>query len=224
MGEANCTILFVDERKEQFLLFRRFFERLESIKFIEVCSFKAALNQLKEVSPSLIISNISLGNHDGLELLQELKQMDDEAYFILFSSEQDDHLEATALEQGADDFIHAGVSVNVLQRKMLNVLKRIRHTVKTDVVNLDGLRIDRDRYIVEKSGRKIILPKKEFELLYVLASRPDKVFRREELTKLIWGKVEDPKKSRTIDVHIRKLRTKIGEDYIKTVKGVGYRF
>lgn len=224
MKPISNAIIFVDEKKDQLLFFRELFSRVEELTFIETNGYKSALKKIQKHSPLLIISNITLGSHDGLELLQEVRQLDQDAYFIIYSSEPDEYLEATALEQGADEFFHDENSLKVLQRKMENIVTRLRSYSKRDVLQKNGLRIDRDRYLVEKNVERIVLPRKDFEMLYVLASRPDKVFRRDELTQLIWGKIENAKKSRTIDVHVRKLRTKIGAEYIKTVKGVGYRF
>jgi two-component system alkaline phosphatase synthesis response regulator PhoP len=224
MKAAKSVVLLVDQRRERLVFFRQLFNRLSDIAFVEANNFDSALQQIRDHSPFLIVSNISLGAHDGIELLQEVRQIDDESYFVIYSMDPDEYLEATALEQGADDFFHEGVSTKVLQRKVENIVVRLRSYNQRDVLQQNGLRIDRDRYLVEKNGEHIVLPRKEFEMLYVLASRPEKVFRRDELTQLIWGKVENTKKSRTIDVHVRKLRTKIGKEYIKTVKGVGYRF
>lgn len=224
MREASSVVLLVDESAEKLALYQELFFLVDGLDFLLADSYQTAVKKAKKHLPFIVFANISLGQHDGLELLEEIRRDSEETFFVIYNSITDDYLEATALEQGADEFIHAEISVKVLQRKMANIVKRLRSRVKRDVLHKNGLSIDRDRYLVEKSGEQIALPRKEFEMLYLLASKPEKVFRRDELTQLIWGKIENTKKSRTIDVHVRKLRTKIGSEYIKTVKGVGYRF
>ena len=143
---------------------------------------------------------------------------------IFLSARSEDYTQISAYDAGADDYISKPVKPKILLKKISNIAKKIKlEKTNPKILDLGSLKINREEYIVIKNKNEILLPRKEFELLFLLGSKPEKVFTREEIMNKVWGTlviVGD----RTIDVHIRKLREKIGEKYIKTIKGVGYKF
>ncbi|MDQ3110345.1 MAG: response regulator transcription factor, partial [Bacteroidota bacterium] len=141
--------------------------------------------------------------------------------FLTARSEDYSHI--AGFDAGADDYINKPIKPRVLISRIKALLRRIPNAKDGAPIDMGGLRIDRESYLVIKDGNEINLPRKEFELLSLLASKPGKVFAREEILNRVWGD-EVIVGDRTIDVHIRKLREKIGEDFIRTVKGVGYKF
>ena len=169
---------------------------------------------------------------DGIELCEELRKSDSlkDVIIIFLTARSEDYSQIAAYEAGADDYIEKPIKSKVLVSKIKALLKRKnRSIVQTEegsdsgTKQIKNLDIDRERYIVTKNNEEYILPKKEFELLYLLASQPEKVFLRDDIYNSVWGDdcfVGD----RTIDVHIRKLRKKFGDNIIQTVKGVGYKF
>ncbi len=182
----------------------------------------------KKHLPDIILLDVMMPEMDGVEVCEQLRA--DEStknLFICFlSARNEDYSQIAGLEAGADDYIAKPIKPRVLISKLKAMLRRgamsnDQFEIPEDVES--GLIIDRDRYVVIKDGEQIHFPRKEFELLALLSSKPEKVFDREVILEKVWGDgvvVGD----RTIDVHIRKLREKIGDDYIKTVKGVGYKF
>jgi len=162
---------------------------------------------------------------DGIEVCKELRKIPSlENVLIAFlTARNEDYSQITGFDSGADDYITKPIKPNVFVSRVKALLRRSAKNSLSSIIETAGIRIDRDKYLVEKGGKEMVLPKKEFELLHLLISKPGKVFKREEILNSVWGDdviVGD----RTIDVHIRKLREKIGDDYFKTVKGVGYKF
>jgi two-component system alkaline phosphatase synthesis response regulator PhoP len=141
------------------------------------------------------------------------------------TARNEDYSQIAGFEVGADDYINKPIKPRVLASRIKALLRRSGtiETASNEKVDMGGIKIDRERYLVMQDEKEINLPKKEFELLALLASKPGKVFTREVILDKVWGG-EVIVGDRTIDVHIRKLREKIGEDYIKTVKGIGYKF
>jgi two-component system alkaline phosphatase synthesis response regulator PhoP len=140
------------------------------------------------------------------------------------TSRAEDYSQVAGFEAGADDYISKPIRPRLLISKVEALLRRIKvETVANKIIEVGNVKVDRDRYIVVTAENEIQLPKKEFELLELLLSRPQKVFTREEILSTVWGN-ETIVGERTIDVHIRKLREKLGDDYIRTIKGVGYTF
>ena len=180
-----------------------------------------ALSGLLRKPPALAILDIKMPRLDGTELLNKLRQRS--AMRVIFLTSKDDELdEALGFGMGADDYITKPIKPRILNSKVKALLRRFKNDLGP-VLSFDNLVIDSDKYNVKISNKTINLPRKEFELLFFLASKPNKVFKREKIMESVWGSdviVGD----RTIDVHIRKLREKIGENYFKTVKGVGYQF
>ena len=188
---------------------------------------KIAVKKAKETHPTLIIMDIMMPNMDGIEACEILRS--DESFndtLIMFlTARGEDYSYVAAYEAGADDYVTKPVKPKILLSKVKALLRRSKKfsAKEVDEIEFGDLRINREKYKVYKSDRSISLPRKEFELLNLLASKPDKVFKREKIMEKVWGEqvvVGD----RTIDVHIRKLRKKIGDKYFKTVKGVGYKF
>jgi two-component system alkaline phosphatase synthesis response regulator PhoP len=188
---------------------------------------KIAVKKAKETHPNLIIMDIMMPNMDGIEACEILRS--DESFndtLIMFlTARGEDYSYVAAYEAGADDYVTKPVKPKILLSKVKGLLRRSKKYSEKEVdeIEFGDLRINRDKYKVYTSDKSISLPRKEFELLNLLASKPDKVFKREKIMEKVWGEqvvVGD----RTIDVHIRKLRKKIGDKYFKTVKGVGYKF
>ena len=188
---------------------------------------KAAVKKAMETHPNLIIMDIMMPNMDGIEACEILRS--DESFndtLIMFlTARGEDYSYVAAYEAGADDYVTKPVKPKILLSKVKALLRRSKKYSQKEVdeIEFGDLRINREKYKVYTSDRSISLPRKEFELLNLLASKPDKVFKREKIMEKVWGEqvvVGD----RTIDVHIRKLRKKIGDKYFKTVKGVGYKF
>lgn len=189
---------------------------------------KIALNEI----PHLILMDVMMPGKDGVETCEELRTYPQLSRSIIafLTARSEDYSQIAGFEAGADDYINKPIRPKVLQTRIKALLKRFEASApdiskKEKEKNLDkkDLVIDKERYVVIKNGEELTLPKKEFELLALLMSKPGKVFGREEIFNLVWGDdivVGD----RTIDVHIRKLREKLGEKYIKTLKGVGYKF
>jgi len=188
---------------------------------------KIAVKKAKETHPTLIIMDIMMPNMDGIEACEILRS--DESFndtLIMFlTARGEDYSYVAAYEAGADDYVTKPVKPKILLSKVKALLRRSKKfsAKEVDEIEFGDLRINREKYKVYKSDTSISLPRKEFELLNLLASKPDKVFKREKIMEKVWGEqvvVGD----RTIDVHIRKLRKKIGDKYFKTIKGVGYKF
>ena len=177
--------------------------------------------------PDLVVLDVMMPEMDGIETCRELRDIPKLKNTIIafLTARNEDYSQIAGFDSGADDYITKPIKPRVLISRIKALLRRRSGTSDSQdsVLDVHGLVIDRGRYLVTKNGEEFNLPKKEFELLSLLASKPGKVFTRDEILDRVWGDlvvVGD----RTIDVHIRKLREKIGEDSIKTVKGVGYKF
>jgi two-component system alkaline phosphatase synthesis response regulator PhoP len=140
------------------------------------------------------------------------------------TARNEDYSQVAAFDAGADDYISKPIKPKLLVSKVKALLRRLKETEKdSETLNVGGIEINREEYKIVKDTIEIVLPRKEFELFYLLASKPGKVFKREEILDKVWGN-DVVVGGRTIDVHIRKLREKIGDDFFKTIKGVGYKF
>ena len=176
----------------------------------------------KKYIPDLIILDVMMPIMDGIEVCEILRKIPElENLRICFlTARGEDYSQIAGLDAGADDYVTKPIKPKVLISRIKALTRRDKHAI--EAINSD-LIINRERYIVEKEGKKIHLPKKEFELLSLLASRPDIVFEREVILEKVWG-TDIVVGDRTIDVHIRKLREKLGDHHFKTVKGIGYKF
>lgn len=190
---------------------------IDGIKAVEVA---------KTFKPDLILLDIMMPNQDGVETCRQLRDIPDVAgaFIIFLTARSEEYSEVAAFDVGADDYITKPIKPRALMSRISAFFRR--DTKKKEVTNqitIGDLVIDRTSYTVQRGGDEISLPKKEFELLYFLAQNPNKVFDRDELLQNIWG-TDVYVLARTVDVHVRKVREKIGDDYIKTIKGVGYKF
>lgn len=184
-----------------------------------------ALTRAKESMPDLIILDVMMPRRTGMEVCRLLRAQDtfNDTLIIFLTALNDELSHVKGLEFGADDFISKPVSPRVLVTKVNSLFRRVNKAEDNPVLQAGGLTIDPSRFVVDYEGRQIVLAKKEFELLYLLASKPGRVFLRNEILSQIWG-ADVIVGDRTIDVHIRKVRQKLGIDCITTVKGVGYKF
>ena len=186
-----------------------------------------AISSAKKEKPHLIILDVMMPEMDGIETCEKLRNNPDLNHTIItfLTARGEDYSQVAGFDAGADDYITKPIKPKVLISKVKALLRRLKEQEEQedDVLRAGDILINRDEYKIIQDGKEIILPRKEFELLSLLASRPGKVFKREDILDQVWGN-EVVVGGRTIDVHIRKLREKIGDDHFKTVKGVGYKF
>ena len=176
--------------------------------------------------PDVILLDIMMPNQDGVETCLQLRQIPElkNSFIIFLTARMEEYSEVAAFDVGADDYITKPIKPRALMSRIAALFRReTKKEQEVSQIKVKDLVIDRGSYTIDKNGKTITLPKKEFELLYFLAKNPNIVFSRDELLQNIWG-TDVFVLARTVDVHIRKVREKIGEDYITTVKGVGYKF
>ena len=187
----------------------------------------SAIKKANDSKPNLIIMDVMMPNMDGIEACEKLRNdlKFNDTIIMFLTARGEDYSHVAAYEAGADDYVTKPVKPKVLLSKVKGLLRRSNKKIEPEnnEIELENIKIDRESYKVYVSGQSLSLPRKEFELLYLLASKPDKVFKRDKIMEMVWGG-EVIVGDRTIDVHIRKLREKIGDKYFKTVKGVGYKF
>lgn len=184
-----------------------------------------AVRRARDFHPSLILLDVMMPGMDGVETCRQLRDLPNGKSFLIafLTARGEDYSQIAGFDAGADDYITKPIKPRLLISRIAALLRRASGVDTPDQINLGELTLNREKFQLTKAGVVIPLPKKEFELLALLVSKPGKVFLREEILDKVWGGdviVGD----RTIDVHIRKLREKIGENYIKTIKGVGYKF
>ena len=187
---------------------------------------KKAIEKAKKHQPHLIIMDVMMPEMDGMEACENIRKIPELSQTIItfLTARSEDYSLVAGFDAGADDYISKPIKPKVLVSKVKALLRRLKEEESSsENLNVGGIEINREEYKINKEGEEIILPRKEFELFYLLASKPGKVFKREEILDKVWGN-EVVVGGRTIDVHIRKLREKIGEDLFKTIKGVGYKF
>lgn len=226
----NYRILLVDDEPDilefvSYNLLREGFQVQTAPNGVE------ALKIAEQFVPHLVLLDVMMPEMDGMETCRRMRQMASlkNTMIVFLSARGEDESQLEGFELGADDYITKPVKVKLLVSRLKAILKRTESESTTPAeepateVSQDVITIDKERFVVVKNGKEITLPRKEFQLLDLLYSKPQKVFSREEIYSAVWGSsviVGD----RTIDVHIRKLRTKIGEEHIVTIKGVGYKF
>lgn len=183
-----------------------------------------ALEKANTHLPQLIVLDIMMPKKTGVEVCERLRMLPqfNNTLIVFLTALNDDVTQVKGLEMGADDYISKPVSPKVFLSRINAIFRRVQES-DTKVLQLDNLVIDPEKFIVTYNGQEIMLAKKEFELLHLLASRPGRVFLRNEILSQVWG-ADVIVGDRTIDVHIRKIRQKLGIDCITTVKGVGYKF
>ncbi len=187
---------------------------------------REAIELAKQTNPHLVILDVMMPEMDGIETCRELKKIPElSASIIAFlTARSEDYSQLAGFDAGGDDYIAKPIKPSLLISRVKALLRRYSRSEESpDGLRIGNLVIDRERYLVLKDGEKLVLPKKEFELLSLLASKPNKVFSREEIFAGVWG-TDVVVGDRTIDVHVRKIREKIGIENVKTVKGVGYKF
>jgi|TARA_B100000965_G_scaffold177219_2_gene147880 two-component system alkaline phosphatase synthesis response regulator PhoP len=183
-----------------------------------------AIDLARKINPTLIILDVMMPQMDGIEACEIIRNDSEigDTIITFLSARGEDYSQIAGFNAGADDYITKPIKPRVLKSKIKSLLRRSNSEDK-DVINFENMTIDRNTYKLIIEGNELSLPKKEFELLFLLCSKPGKVFKREFILESVWGK-EVVVGDRTIDVHIRKLREKIGDSYFKTIKGVGYKF
>ena len=187
---------------------------------------KEAIESAKKILPHLIILDVMMPGMDGMETCRELKEIPELKNILIafLTARNEDYSQIAGFEVGADDYITKPIKPLVLISRVKALLRRrFSGTTQENQTELGDLKINHDKYLVIKGGTEINLPNKEFKLLALLSAKPGKVFTRESILQQVWGD-EVIVGDRTIDVHVRKLREKLGEEYIKTIKGVGYKF
>ena len=185
-----------------------------------------AIKKAKKFLPDIILMDVMMPEMSGIEACSEIRKIDklSNTIIIFLSARSEDYTQISAYDAGADDYISKPVKPKILLKKISNIAKKIKsENIYSKILDFGSLKINREKYLVVNNKNEILLPRKEFELLFLLGSKPEKVFTREEIMNKVWGSL-DIVGDRTIDVHIRKLREKIGEKHIKTIKGVGYKF
>lgn len=225
MKKKEIKILLVDDEPD-ILEIVSYNLSAEGYQVISAENGLEAVKLAKKHLPQLIILDVMMPEMDGIEACEKIRQMPElnNVVITFLTARGEDYSQLAGFDAGADDYITKPIKPKVLLSKVKALLRRFKEdTDETDAVDLGDLTINRDEYKVMKGKKEIILPRKEFELLALLASKPGKVFKREDILDKVWGN-EVIVGGRTIDVHIRKLREKIGDDRFKTVKGVGYKF
>jgi two-component system, OmpR family, alkaline phosphatase synthesis response regulator PhoP len=226
MNNSEYRILLVDDEPD-ILEFVGYNLRRENYQVFTADNGLKAIEIAKEIQPHLIILDVMMPRMDGMETCKRLKEIPQLQHSIIafLTARNEDYSQLAGFDAGADDYISKPIKPGILISRIKALLRRYSGNEEemSESITVGPITIDKEKYVVLKDNLEIILPKKEFELLTLLASKPNKVFSREEIFSRVWGNnviVGD----RTIDVHVRKLREKIGLDIIKTVKGVGYKF
>jgi two-component system alkaline phosphatase synthesis response regulator PhoP len=219
------TILLVDDEKD-ILEFLQYNLEKEGYKVFTASDGMEGVEMTQKVAPDLILMDVMMPRMDGIEACQTIRQeLQLNSPLIAFlTSRSEDYSQVAGFEAGADDYITKPIRPRLLISKVEALLRRAgRTTAEPSEIRTTSIVVNRERFLVIMNDEEIQLPKKEFELIELLASRPGKVFTRDQILATVWGD-EAIVGERTIDVHIRKLREKLGESYIRTIKGVGYTF
>jgi two-component system alkaline phosphatase synthesis response regulator PhoP len=225
MKKKDIKILLVDDEQD-ILEIVGYNLSQEGFKILTASNGKEAVAMAKKERPHLIIMDVMMPEMDGMEACENIRKIPELSNVIItfLTARSEDYSQVAGFDAGADDYIAKPIKPKLLVSKVKALLRRLKEdTVSSENLNVGGIEINREEYKIIMEGREIVLPRKEFELFYLLASKPGKVFKRDEILDKVWGN-EVIVGGRTIDVHIRKLREKIGEDLFKTIKGVGYKF
>lgn len=227
MSNTSIKILLVDDEPD-ILEILSYNLSAEGYQISTASNGVEAVKKAKKHLPHLIIMDVMMPEMDGIEACEKIRilpQLKDTIITFL-TARGEDYSQVAGFEAGADDYITKPIKPKVLVSKIKSLLRRLNNEsskVNSEVVHIGDLTIDREAYKIISKGVEIVLPRKEFELLSLLASKPGKVFKRDEILDKVWGN-EVVVGGRTIDVHVRKLREKIGDNSFKTIKGVGYKF
>jgi two-component system alkaline phosphatase synthesis response regulator PhoP len=225
MPGGSVRILIADD-EEDILDLLEYNLQQEGYEIVKARDGEEAIALAQTYRPDLVILDIMMPKLDGVAACRAIRNLTglEEVVIVFLTARSEEYSEVAGFEAGADDYMHKPIKPRVLKSRIKAILRRHRKAEAQDdqVVRIHDLEIMRDEYVVKKGARFISLPRKEFELFFFLASRPGKVFKREELLMNIWDNLHVT--DRTVDVHIRKLREKVGKKYIQTIKGVGYKF
>ena len=223
MNKSDVKILLVDDEPD-ILEIVGYNLRNEGYQVFTATNGIEAVKSAKKNIPQLILLDIMMPEMDGIEACEKIRKIKslDNVIISFLTARGEDYSQVAGFEAGADDYITKPIKPKVLVSKIKSLLRRLKSETETSF-KIGDIVIDREEYVVYKAGKRITLPRKEFELFSLLTSRPGKVFKREVILDTVWGN-EVVVGGRTIDVHIRKLREKIGDHHFKTVKGVGYKF
>ena len=225
MEKRDIKILLVDDEPD-ILEIVGYNLSSEGYKVITAENGVEGVRKAKKERPHLIVLDVMMPEMDGIEACEQIRIIPElkDVIITFLTARGEDYSQVAGFDAGADDYITKPIKPKVLVSKVKALLRRYKDEEKQEnVIKIGHLIIDRDEYKILLKGKEIILPRKEFELLSLLTSKPGKVFKREDILDKVWGN-EVVVGGRTIDVHIRKLREKIGDDSFKTVKGVGYKF
>jgi two-component system alkaline phosphatase synthesis response regulator PhoP len=224
MKKEDIKILIVDDEND-ILEFLSYNLKREGYQVFVCDNGKEAIGKAKEVFPQLILLDVMMPELDGIETCRQIRSEKtlSDTLIAFLTARNEDYSQIAGFDAGADDYINKPIKPRVLLSRIAGILRRFLSNENDSQADIGGLVLDREKFVVFKDGNPFSLPKKEFELMALLMSKPGKVFLREEILDKVWGGdvvVGD----RTIDVHIRKLREKLGDNFIKTIKGVGYKF
>lgn len=222
--ETIGKILVVDDEAD-ILEFISYNLKKEGYEVYTALNGKEALPIAKKVKPDLILLDVMMPVMDGIETCKRIKADSDfnKTYVVFLTARAEEYSEIEGFNAGADDYIAKPIKPKVLVSRLNAILRRKVKEIVSPSIKVKDILIDRESFMIYRGDQKIQLARKEFELLFLLASKPGKVFTREYILEKVWGE-EVLVVDRTIDVHIRKIREKLGDDYIGTVKGVGYKF
>lgn len=225
MKKKDIKILLVDDEAD-ILEIVGYNLSQEGYQIVTATNGREAVAKAKKELPHLIIMDVMMPEMDGMEACENIRKIPELSQVIItfLTARSEDYSQVAGFDAGADDYITKPIKPKLLVSKVKALLRRLKDEEKnSETLNVGGIEINREEYKIVKDNLEIILPRKEFELFYLLASKPGKVFKREEILDKVWGN-DVVVGGRTIDVHIRKLREKIGEDLFRTIKGVGYKF
>ncbi len=224
MKKRDIKILLVDDEQD-ILEIVGYNLTQEGYNVITAENGKEAVTKAKKELPHLIIMDVMMPEMDGMEACENIRKIPELTNVIItfLTARSEDYSQVAGFDAGADDYIAKPIKPKLLISKVKALLRRLKDDeAKGDILRVGNIEINREEYKIVMEDREIVLPRKEFELFYLLASKPGKVFKREEILDKVWGN-EVVVGGRTIDVHIRKLREKIGDELFKTIKGVGYK-
>ena len=220
----SAKILLVDDEQD-ILDFLGYNLRKQGYDVFTAANGKDAIESAKQHLPHLVIIDVMMPEMDGIETCRELRSIPElkQTAIAFLTARNEDYSQIAGFDVGADDYITKPIKPLVLASRIKALLRRFGPSGQVEKTEVGGLIIDEDRFLVIKNGVEISLPKKEFKLLALMAAKPGKVFSRDSILQQVWGD-EVIVGDRTIDVHVRKLREKLGDEYIRTIKGVGYKF
>ncbi|MDG1969032.1 MAG: response regulator transcription factor [Flavobacteriaceae bacterium] len=224
MKKKDIKILLVDDEPDVIEIIKFNLDQ-EGYQVKTATNGSEAVKKAKKTFPHLIIMDVMMPEMDGIEACEILRKDPkfNNTIIMFLSARGEDYSYVAAFDAGADDYVTKPIKPKILVSKIKALLRRLKKEEETEKLRFGKLIIDKEQYEVTQNGNTLSLPRKEFELLFLLASKLDKVVKREKIMEIVWGS-EVVVGDRTIDVHIRKLREKIGDKYFKTVKGVGYKF